>query len=111
MWYWVLRKLMDCCSKEKKIEFDEDTLKVLHAIYLETKMEEEDEAEGEWLGEEDTESDYDPKEDEYDTDDSFINDEESEEEEEEEEEESEEEEPVEEDIVIKKDKDGHYYVD
>ena len=110
MWRWILWKLMECCSKEKKIEFDEETLRVLYAIYLETKMEKEDEDSGEWLGEEDTESDYDPAEDEYDTDDSFINDE-SEEEEEEEEEESEEEEPVPEEFVVKKDKDGHYYVD
>jgi len=102
MWRWILWKLMDCCSREKKIEFDADTLKVLHAIYLETKVEEEDEAEGEWLGSEDSESDYDPKEDEYDTDDSFINDDSEEEESEGEEDEK---------IVIKKDKDGHLYVD
>ena len=106
---WLFWKLMDCCSKEKKIEFDAETLRVLHAIYLETKMEEEDEDSGEWLGDEDTDSDYDPKEDKYDSDDSFINDES--EEEEEEEEESEEEEPVKEEITIKRDADGHLWVD
>jgi hypothetical protein len=92
MWY-VLSYVLSFCKCEKEIEFDSETIEVLKAIYNETAPSSESE------GEESSEDeDYAPPEN-IDEDDGSDTDTDSDYER-----------PEDEEIIIKRDKDGHYYL-
>ncbi len=97
MWY-VFSYILSFCEREKQIEFDPETVEVLRAIYKETDP--DNTSEDEIVEETDSQdSDFEPEED--------VDEESSEEEESDDEEVSED---VAEEIIIKKDKNGHYYI-
>jgi len=91
MWYWLYWRLLVCCSKDKKIELDAETIEVLKAIYKETEPSSSSEESSE-------DEDYTPP-DNIDEDDGSDT-----------ETESDYERPEDEEIIIKRDKDGNYYL-